>query len=355
MGGASGRVTPLSFLFFISWLLFGSCSIASSEALAKPPPIVDGLSWNYYLLSCPKLEIIVRRHLQKVFKQDSGQAPGLLRIFFHDCFVQGCDGSILLDGSPNEKDQPANIGIRAEALQTIEELRSIVHEQCGRVVSCADLVVLAAREAVSLSGGPKFAVPLGRKDGISFSINGTNNLPAPFSRTGDLLDTFGGRNFDATDVVALSGAHTFGRAHCSTFFDRINQTDPPIDPSFNDKLSNTCPSSDSPNTAVLDVRTPNVFDNLYYVNLVNRQGVFISDQDLFSDSRTKGIVTDFASNQKLFFDKFVNAVLKLSQLDVLTGNQGQVRAKCSVANNEKKEGSVVSSVVEDILDLSAQL
>jgi len=64
--------------------------------------------------------------------------------------VKGCDGSILLDGSPNEKSQPANIGIRPEALQTIEDLRSLVHNHCGRVVSCADLVVLAAREAVSL-------------------------------------------------------------------------------------------------------------------------------------------------------------------------------------------------------------
>lgn len=64
--------------------------------------------------------------------------------------MQGCDGSILLDGSPSERDQPANVGIRPEALKTIEVLRSLVQRQCGNVVSCADLVVLAAREAVSL-------------------------------------------------------------------------------------------------------------------------------------------------------------------------------------------------------------
>jgi len=27
-------------------------------------------------------------------------------------YMKGCDGSILLDGSPNEKDQEENIGIR---------------------------------------------------------------------------------------------------------------------------------------------------------------------------------------------------------------------------------------------------
>ncbi|KAK7391230.1 hypothetical protein VNO78_19642 [Psophocarpus tetragonolobus] len=344
----SGTTPLLCSFFFISWLLFASSSHASSEAL-KRPPIVDGLSWNFYFSSCPMLETIVSRHLRKVFRKDTGQAPALLRIFFHDCFVQGCDGSILLDGNPNERDQPANIGIRPEALKTIEDLRALVHIQCGRVVSCADLVVLAAREAVSLSGGPRFPVPLGRKDGLSFSINGTGNLPPPFFRTGQLLERFGGRNFDATDVVALSGAHTFGRAHCATFFNRINQTEPPIDTSLANNLSNTCPSAQSPNTAVLDVRSPNVFDNLYYVNLKNRQGLFTSDQDLFSDARTKGIVNSFASNQTLFFDKFATAIIKLSQLDVLTGKQGQIRAKCSIPNSK----NLVTSVVEE--DSTAQM
>ncbi|KAG4919211.1 hypothetical protein JHK82_056651 [Glycine max] len=56
-------------------------------------------------------------------------------------------------------------------------------------------------------------------------------------------DRFAARKFDATDVVALSGAHTFGRAHCAIFFNRMNQTDPTIDPSLNNNLMKTCPSS----------------------------------------------------------------------------------------------------------------
>lgn len=51
-------------------------------------PIVPGLSWTYYDVSCPNLEAIVRRQLKKVFKNDIGQAAGLLRLHFHDCFVQ---------------------------------------------------------------------------------------------------------------------------------------------------------------------------------------------------------------------------------------------------------------------------
>lgn len=79
----------------------------------------------------------------------------------------------------------------------------------------------------------------------------------------------------------------------------------------------------------------------------------MSDQDLFSDSRTKDVVQSFASDQKLFFDRFVSAVVKLSQLDVLTGEQGQVRAKCSLPNT--KEKSPVSSVVEEVVDLTSDV
>jgi len=65
-------------------------------------------------------------------------------------------------------------------------------------------------------------------------------------------------------------------------------------------------------------------------------------------------VKSFASDQELFFDSFADAVVKLSQLDVLTGKKGQVRAKCSVANT-KKEGLVVASVVEEDVDLRGHM
>ena len=91
------------------------CATNAVEAEAKAPnPIAKGLSWRFYESSCPGVESIVRNHLKKVFKNDVGQAPALLRIFFHDCFVQGCDASILLDAIPpsnqSERDSRSNAG-----------------------------------------------------------------------------------------------------------------------------------------------------------------------------------------------------------------------------------------------------
>ncbi len=65
--------------------------------------------------------------------------------------MQGCDASVLLDGSasgPSEQEAPPNLTLRPEAFEIIEDLRELVHKQCGRVVSCADITAIAAREAV---------------------------------------------------------------------------------------------------------------------------------------------------------------------------------------------------------------
>ncbi|GFP90437.1 peroxidase 12, partial [Phtheirospermum japonicum] len=110
------------------------------------------LSWNFYGSSYPKLESIVRKQLKKVFKDDIGQAAGLLRLHFHDCFVQGCDGSVLLDGSTSglASSLPRQFSLRAEAFTIINDLQRRLHEKCGRVISCADIATLAARDAVFL-------------------------------------------------------------------------------------------------------------------------------------------------------------------------------------------------------------
>ncbi|MBA0723132.1 hypothetical protein Golax_003741, partial [Gossypium laxum] len=198
------------------------------------------------------------------------------------------------------------------------------------------------------SGGPDYDVPLGRRDGLSFATRNATlqNLPAPFANAAAILSSLATKNFDPTDVVALSGGHTIGISHCSSFTGRLYPTqDPTMDQTFAKNLKQVCPTANSSNTTVLDIRTPNKFDNKYYVDLMNRQGLFTSDQDLYTNSRTRGIVTSFAVNQTLFFEKFVAAMVKMSQLSVLTGKAGEIRANCSVRN--ANNNSLLASVVEE--------
>jgi peroxidase len=292
-----------------------------------------------------------------VFKADVGQAAGLLRLHFHDCFVQGCDSSVLLDGSasgPGEQEAPPNLTLRAQAFKIIDEINELVKKQCGTaVVSCSDLVTLAARDSVYLTGGPNYDVPLGRRDSLTFAttLATINNLVAPSANTTTLLNKLAAKNLDATDAVARSGGHTIGISHCSSFTDRLYPTqDPTLDKTFANNLKVICPSSSSTNTTDLDIRSPNKFDNKYYVDLMNRQGLFTSDQDMYTDKRTKDIVISYAVNETLFFKDFANSMIKMGQLSVLTGTQGEVRADCSFRNVNNKKLFIKSVVDEEDID-----
>lgn len=77
-----------SLLLFSSLLVASQFYISEAKIETNDLPIVKGLSWTFYDKSCPQLEDIVRKQLKKVFKEDVGQAAGLLRLHFHDCFVQ---------------------------------------------------------------------------------------------------------------------------------------------------------------------------------------------------------------------------------------------------------------------------
>ncbi|CAL1412832.1 unnamed protein product [Linum trigynum] len=342
-------------------LISVACFIAatSHKVEAAEPALVKGMSWSFYTSSCPKLESIVKKRLQQVFKKDIGQAAGLLRLHFHDCFVQGCDGSVLLSGSAGgpseEQGAPPNLSLRQEAFRIIEDLRARVHKQCGRVVSCSDILAVAARDSVALSGGPNYRVPLGRRDGLTLATRAAtlDNLPPPTATTGQLLTALAPKNFDPTDVVALSGGHTIGISHCSSFTRRLYPSqDATMDKTFANNLKAACPQAATVDGTVnMDIRSPNLFDNKYYVDLMNRQGLFTSDQDLYTDSRTRGIVTGFAINQSLFYEKFAVAMVKMGQLSVLTGSQGEIRGNCSRRSTGVE--SVLKSAVEEAVEILA--
>ncbi|XP_023541471.1 peroxidase 66 [Cucurbita pepo subsp. pepo] len=296
------------------------------------------LHTNYYSKTCPNAEKIILQTVYNASIHDPKVPARLLRLFFHDCFIRGCDASVLIDSTPGnqaEKDAPPNISLRS--FYVIDEAKSKLETACPHSVSCADIVAIAARDVVTLSGGPYWSVLKGRKDGKISNASETINLPAPTFNVSQLIQSFENRGLQVKDLVALSGAHTLGFSHCSSFqsrlrnFSTIHDTDPTLESGFAQILKNKCPKPNLDKNAgqFLDP-TSSTFDNVYYKRLLEGKGVFGSDQSLFGDSRTKTIVESFANEQNLFFKEFAASMVKLGNVGVI--ENGNVRFNCRVVN-----------------------
>ncbi|KAJ1287207.1 hypothetical protein BS78_03G413300 [Paspalum vaginatum] len=357
---ARGAPTPtlaaLALVLAASSVALHLCaSSAASTPTTGRPPVAPGLSYGFYKRSCPQAESMVRRFVHDAVLKDVGVAAGLLRLHFHDCFVQGCDASVLLNvnGSGEKKAQP-NLTLRPAAFKAVNDMRDLLDKACGGpVVSCADILTLAARDSVGETGGPRYEVPLGRRDSANHAsvADVTAALPAPFFKVPAMLKILSNMNLslDATDLVALSGAHTIGLGHCTSFEGRLfPQADPAMDAAFAAHLKQVCPAMGAPGTTPLDARTPDRFDNRYYVDMISRQGLFTSDQDLFTHAATRTVVDSFAKSQKAFFRQFALSMVKMGQIKVLTGDRGQVRTNCEAPN--PRAVLPWSVVVEDAAD-----
>ncbi|KAK9274665.1 hypothetical protein L1049_021916 [Liquidambar formosana] len=302
------------------------------------------LRQDFYKDICPNVESLVRSAVQTKFQQTFVTAPATLRLFFHDCFVRGCDASVILS-SPNntaEKDNPDDLSLAGDGFDTVIKAKAAVdsNPQCQNKVSCADILALATRDVVALTGGPSYAVELGRRDGtISTIASVQHKLPHPEFSLDNLNTMFGSHGLTQTDMIALSGAHTIGFSHCGRFSKRIynfspqSRIDPTLNPSYALQLRQMCPVNVDPRIAInMDPITPQTFDNAYYVNLQQGKGLFTSDQALFTDTRSKSTVDLFASNNAAFQQAFVTAVTKLGRVGVKTGNQGEIRRDCTAVN-----------------------
>nr|GMD73797.1 peroxidase N-like [Ipomoea batatas] len=249
------------------------------DALASDGQLTTG----FYANSCPNLFRVVRKEVQNAIKNEMRMAASLLRLHFHDCFVN--------------------------------------------------------------SGGPTWRVLLGRRDGFSpnFTAANASVLPGPFDSLDQIIAKFSAVGLNLTDMVALSGAHTIGLAKCAVFSNRLSnfqQTgspDPTLDASLIPELQTTCPSNgDGNNTAPLDRNSTDLFDNHYFKNLLIGRGLLQSDQILFSSdaaqNTTNTVVQTYSNDSNRFFTDFVTSILKMGNISPLTGSDGEIRKNCRTRN-----------------------
>ncbi|KAL6659924.1 hypothetical protein ACP70R_002046 [Stipagrostis hirtigluma subsp. patula] len=297
------------------------------------------LQVGFYDTLCPAAEIIIQEEVSKAVSGSPGVAAGLIRLHFHDCFVRGCDASVLLDSTPGnqaEKDAPPNSSLRG--FEVIDSAKKRLEEACFSVVSCADVLAFAARDALALVGGNAYQVPAGRRDGnVSVAQETNGNLPPPTASVKQLNQIFGSKGLTQSDMVTLSGAHTIGTSQCSSFSNRLYAygpnagQDPSMDPSYVAALTQQCPQGGG-GTVPLDPVTPTAFDTNYYAGIVANRGLLSSDQALLADPTTAAQVVGYTNSPDTFQSDFAAAMVKMGAIGVLTGTSGTVRTNCRVAS-----------------------
>ncbi|KAL8550032.1 hypothetical protein ACS0TY_008746 [Phlomoides rotata] len=184
------------------------------------------LTTTYYNKSCPKFEQIISSPTTVV---------GTLRLFFHDCFVEGYDASTLVSStrfSKAKRDADINLYIPGDGFDVVVCTKSTLGLTCPGVVSCTDILVVATRNLVVMIGGPYYAVKLGWKDSftsVAFLMEG--NLPRPRMLMNQIIQIFQSKGFSIEELFVADNhwVYNFGDFRCFwkkleviVFLDRVN-------------------------------------------------------------------------------------------------------------------------------------
>lgn len=264
--------------------------------------------------------------------------------------------------------------------------KTMVEAACPKQVSCADILVLAAREAVAISGGPQIKIPLGRRDSsVPQSYELADALIPPSTAGVDnMLHIFTSKGMTTKESVAImgisrnhsfigpynihpqhahacvctrvhtqltirshfsvyfsmtlnfAGAHNLGVTHClnilKRLYDHEGDKDQGMEPRFEAFLKLNCPTGSltSNLSFVLNDPTTLIFDNQYYMNAMEGRGLLRIDAEMVMNTRTARIMERFATDQDAFFRAFSTAFVKLSTSGVLIEDQGVIRKSCNV-------------------------
>ena len=95
----------------------------------------------------------------------------------------------------------------ARGFEVVEDAKSQVESICPGIVSCADVLAVAARDASDLVGGPSWTVNLGRRDSTSAASRSQAEADLPFASdpVETLIRRFSDKGLNTRDMVALSG------------------------------------------------------------------------------------------------------------------------------------------------------
>ncbi|KAL7149146.1 hypothetical protein ABFS83_05G020100 [Erythranthe nasuta] len=300
----------------------------------KGQTLIEG----FYGRSCPRAEMIVNQTINEYFSKDPTLAPAYVRLFLHDCLVNGCDASILLDETPSgedvEKKAPHN-GKFVRGFEAIDEIKSQLETECPGVVSCADILAYTNRDALVYTGVPPYQVAAGRRDGlVSLAKNVEHNIPLPDAPAEHMVKLFARKGLSLEELVVLTGAHSIGSAHCSVvsgrFFDPRKTAD--IDPGYLIKMRSLTFCEDDSQDLPFDPYSQQKMDSRFYKELLAKKALLESDQNLANEPRGNAVMKRYVGDQQGWLKKFTISIKKVGEMDVLTGDRGEIRRQCRFVN-----------------------
>jgi len=214
-------------------------------------------------------------------------AKQAIRASYHDCVPGSCDGSLILTDECATR--PENSQIRPYCAMLKER---VLHYG----VSAADALQLGLFLAVKSCAGPDLTFQIGRTD--SYTANPPNQLP-PITASAEeqvaAFTKFPEQGFTASDVVALSGAHTIGKNLQNIALDTTDQT----------------------------------WDNVFYSNVLyhSAPATLQSDQNLATSDETTSPYHSFAISASGWEYAFAQAYGKMSTI----GNNKASLTDCTAA------------------------
>ncbi|BFI15241.1 peroxidase [Marchantia polymorpha subsp. ruderalis] len=315
-------------------LLVSIILLATECACTAETPYAAGLSEDFYEKTCPQAASNVDAYVTKFLRKDRNFAGAFNRLQFHDCWAGNSTQT-----NQAEREAHVNFGLRGVA--EVDQIKAALEHSCPGVVSCADILIMVARDATAKVGGPTWPVAMGRRDGVnSTSLMADSNLPFPVLNFSGLVANLAAKGFNAREMITLSGAHTIGRTHCNgilphlynfTGKDDATGTDPAMNKNFAVFLKKHCPQGNTTNTIFID-STAITFDRAYYKSVLQGKGIFITDAALITNPAGKKVVTTFSKPGSTFFTEFAAGMVKMGNLGVLTGTEGAIRRTCQFVN-----------------------
>lgn len=234
-----------------------------------------------------QLETQVRTELNQLF-DETPCMPIMVRLAWHDAGTYNAeDGSGGANASIRfkpEAEHDANNGL-SKAREFLEPIKEKYPD-----ISYADLYQLASVAAIEYAGGPKIPFRMGRVDATKEDCTPNGRLPDGDKRMPHLRAVFHRMGFNDQEITVLSGAHTLGRAHKERS------------------------GFDGPWT-----KDPIKFDNSYFIEILKDDPDpdllrLASDVALLDEPETKELVQKYANDQMAFFEDYVQAHKKLSEL-----------------------------------------